>query len=87
MLPIHDFKSMTGFAKRCQAQVPDWLHEKFARVEGKTEEARKLARELLVRQVEDLAANGVEHFHFYTLNKTGITSEACAALGYRAQAA
>ena len=82
LLPIHDFKSMCGFAKRCAATVPDWLHEKFDGLEDKPEEAYKMSVELLTKQAEDLTANGVEHFHFYTLNKSGITKEACEALGY-----
>ena len=87
LLPIHDFKSMVRFAGNCQAGVPDWLHEKFAGLEDKPEEARKIATDLLVEQVQDLAANSVEHIHFYTLNKAPITTEACAALGYKEKAA
>ncbi len=86
LLPIHDFKSMCKFAKRCQAQVPDWLHERFGAVEN-AEEAEKIATDLLVMQAQDLAKNGVEHMHFYTLNKSAITAEACEALGYKAKAA
>jgi methylenetetrahydrofolate reductase (NADPH) len=80
VLPIHDFKSMTRFAERCQASVPSWLHEKFAGLEEKPEEARKIATELLTKQVQDLAANGVEHIHFYALNKAEITKDVCASL-------
>jgi len=87
LLPIHDFKSMTKFAKRCQANVPGWLHEKFAGLENSPEDAQKVATDLLILQAEDLAANGVDHFHFYTLNKGAITAEACEALGYKAKAA
>lgn len=87
LLPIHDFKSMCNFAERCQANVPDWLHEKFAGTENKPEEAKKIATELLVEQTLDLAKNGVQHFHFYTLNKSAITTDVCAALGYEAKAA
>ena len=87
LLPIHDFKSMCGFAKRCQANVPDWICEKFAGLEDSPEDAQKIATDLLILQVEDLAKNGVEHIHFYTLNKSAITTEACEALGYCAAAA
>jgi methylenetetrahydrofolate reductase (NADPH) len=80
LLPIHDFKSMLRFAARCQASVPSWLHEKFAGLDEKPEEARKIARDLLCEQVEDLAKNGVSHIHFYTLNKAGITADACKIL-------
>ena len=82
ILPIHDFKAMVRFAGNCQAQVPAWLHEKFGPLADKPEEARKVATDLLVEQTQDLAANGVKHIHFYTLNKSGITTEACKAIGY-----
>ncbi|MGB4058557.1 MAG: methylenetetrahydrofolate reductase [NAD(P)H] [Alphaproteobacteria bacterium] len=80
LLPIHDFKAMTRFAARCQASVPTWLADKFAKVEDKPDDARKLATDLLTEQALDLAQNGVEHVHFYTLNKSGITREVCEAL-------
>ena len=80
LLPIHDFKSMCNFAKRCQASVPDWLHGKFAGLEEKPEDARKVAIELLVKQTEDLVKNGVAHIHYYTLNKAEITKDAVQAM-------
>ncbi len=80
LLPIHDFKSMCGFAKRCGANIPDWLHEKFDGLDDKPEEAHKIATELLVAQSEDLAKNGVEHIHYYTLNKSDITRQAVKAI-------
>lgn len=80
LLPIHDFKSMLRFAGRCHATVPEWLHKKFAGVEEKPEEARKIAQDLLREQVQDLAKNGVQHIHFYTLNKAEITADACKAI-------
>lgn len=80
LLPVHDFKSMLRFAGRCQATVPGWVMEKFSKFEDKPDDARKYAEELLVTQALDLAQNGVSHIHFYTLNKSGITAQACDAL-------
>ncbi|PCI97089.1 MAG: methylenetetrahydrofolate reductase [NAD(P)H] [Alphaproteobacteria bacterium] len=80
LLPIHDFKSMCGFAGRCQASVPKWLHERFSGLEDKPEDARKVALDLLVGQSEDLVKNGVEHIHYYTLNKSDITTQAVEAI-------
>jgi methylenetetrahydrofolate reductase (NADPH) len=87
LLPIYDFKSMTGFAARCQASVPDWLLAKFAGLEDKPEEALKVASDLLAQQSLDLAAAGVEHIHYYTMNKSPITLAAAKALGYARKAA
>jgi methylenetetrahydrofolate reductase (NADPH) len=79
---VHDFKSLVRFAANCQAQVPTWVHERFEPVLDKPEEARKIATEMLIEQAEDLTRQGVPHIHFYCLNKAGITTEACKALGY-----
>lgn len=87
LIPIHDFAALTRFAARCQASIPAWLHEKFEGLEDKPEEARKIATDLLILQSEDLAARGIPHIHYYALNKSPITREACEALGYRADAA
>ena len=80
LLPIHDFKSMCNFAKRCEANVPDWLHEKFAGLEDKPDEARKVSIDLLTNQTEDLVKNGVQHIHYYTLNKADITKQAVGVI-------
>lgn len=80
LLPIHNFKSMCGFAERCQTSVPNWLHEKFDGTEDGSKDAQKIARDLLAAQAEDLIKNGVEHLHFYTLNKSDITADVCSTL-------
>lgn len=80
LLPVHDFKSMCGFSKRCGALVPNWMYEKFEGLEDKPEDARKVAIDLLVSQTEDLVKNGVEHIHYYTLNKSDITKQAVEAI-------
>ena len=87
LVPVHNFKGTQNFASKCQAGVPDWVAEKFAGHEEGGAESDKIATELLVSQTEDLAANGVEHFHFYCMNRANITSDAVEALGYRAKAA
>ncbi len=79
LLPIHDFDNMVKFAKRCEATVPLWVHEKF---ENKSDEDRKkVAQEILNEQVFDLVKQGVPHIHFYTLNKDDMVIEACKQAG------
>lgn len=71
LLPIHDFTKVCSFAERCAASVPAHLHDKFK------DASPNFAEDLLCAQVEDLTKNGVSHIHFYTLNKTAITSAVC----------
>ncbi len=80
ILPIHDFTSMCRFAARCQASVPQWVHEKFDGLDDKPEEARKVALDMLITQSQDLIHNGVDHLHYYTLNKSDITKQAVEAI-------
>ena len=80
VLPIMDFEKMTGFAARCGASVPGWLHERFAGV-ATPEDSRKIALDVLTVQVEGLIAGGAQHIHVFTLNDSGMTEEMCGRLG------
>lgn len=78
LLAVHDFKGLCGFAKKCEASIPDWMGDKFGVLEDG--DVIKAATELLVSQTEDLAKNGVTHIHYYSMNKASITTEAVEAL-------
>lgn len=83
LLPIEKFGRMVNFAARCQARVPDWLHEAY----GKTSEAEasRLSVDVAVTQWRALIAEGVEHLHVYTLNNPDLSFEICRAIGYEAE--
>ena len=76
VLPIMDFEKMKGFAARCGASVPGWLHERFAGVTT-LEESRKIAMDVMTAQVEGLIKGGVKYVHVFTLNDAGMTEELC----------
>lgn len=82
LIPIHDYRALCRFAGRCDASIPNWVHQKFEHLDDNPDEARKIATELLIAQSEDLVKNGIDHIHYYSLNKAPITLEACKALGY-----
>lgn len=81
LLPIADFAKVQKFAATCRASIPHILHDRFAGLEDKPDDARKIAEEVLTEQIEDLARHGVRHFHFYTLNKAELCIAACKAAG------
>ena len=81
IIPIHDFAQVAAFAKRCGASVPARLAERFEAVAGDRAATRALAIEIAAEQVLDLAAQGVHHFHFYTLNRAALVVGICEALG------
>src|SRR6204780_1197741 len=87
ILPITRFPQMLRFAARCGAQVPDWLRHRFDGLEEDAETRRMIAAAFAIGQVETLSREGVDEFHFYTLNRADLTYAICHALGVRAPTA
>jgi methylenetetrahydrofolate reductase (NADPH) len=87
ILPITRFPQMLRFAKRCGASVPDWLQHRFDGLDDDAETRRMIAASVAIDQVRKLQREGVQEFHFYTLNRAELTFAICHALGVRPQPA
>jgi methylenetetrahydrofolate reductase (NADPH) len=81
ILPITRFSQMAKFAAQCGASVPDWLRDRFEGLDDDAESRRAVAANIAIEQVQQLQAEGVEEFHFYTLNRSELTLAICDALG------
>jgi len=86
-LPITRFPQLQRFAETCGATVPDWLSERFAGLEDDAETRKMIAANVAIEQVRKLQSEGVNEFHFYTLNRSELTVAICHALGVRPAAA
>jgi len=87
ILPITRFPQLQRFAEACGASVPEWLHERFAGLEDDAGTRRMIAASVAIEQVRRLQAEGINEFHFYTLNRSDLTFAICHALGVRSQQA
>lgn len=85
ILPITRFAQMTKFAAHCGANVPDWLRERFEGLDDDAETRSLIAASVAIEQVQRLQSEGVEEFHFYTLNRARLTVAICHALGVRSK--
>lgn len=85
ILPITRFGQVARFAARCGARVPDWLAERFTGLEDDAETRRMIAASVAIEQVSALQREGVNEFHFYTLNRAELTFAICHALGLRGE--
>ena len=74
---------MLRFAARCGASVPEWLRHRFDGLEDDPDTRRMIAAAFAIGQVETLCREGVDEFHFYTLNRADLTYAICHALGVR----
>jgi len=80
ILPIVNFTRMLGFAGACGASVPDWLRERFVASADDADAQRRIAEAAAIELVTALRREGVNEFHFYTLNRAELTLAVCAAL-------
>ncbi len=86
ILPITRMPQMLRFAARCGASVPDWLRARFEGLEEDADTRRLIAAAFAIGQVETLVREGIDEFHFYTLNRADLSFAICHALGVRAPA-
>jgi len=78
--PIENWKGIRNFATRCGASFPTWLQDAFEKAERDNRE-ELLATALCTELCDALRTEGVDHFHFYTLNRPELTRDVCHALG------
>ncbi|WP_428928425.1 methylenetetrahydrofolate reductase [NAD(P)H] [Marinibacterium sp. SX1] len=80
ILPIENWKGVSGFARRCGTSVPTWLDEAFT---AATRDGRQdlLATAVCTELCSELIEGGVDKLHFYTMNRPELTRDVCHALG------
>ena len=83
ILPINKFPQLLRFANMCGANVPKWLHERFEGLDDDEETRRMISASIAIEMAERMQAEGINEFHFYTLNRAELTYAICHALGIR----
>jgi methylenetetrahydrofolate reductase (NADPH) len=81
VLPVTDIISASRFAARCGASIPDWLVARYGRVGNGTQARSSIAVSTATEFVHRLMLEGVDKFHFYTLNRAAIVARTCENLG------
>ena len=83
ILPVSNFQQVAKFSAMCGASVPGWMGQLFEGLEEDAETRRMVAAVVAAEQVRLLQANGVDEFHFYTLNRPDLTYAIAHILGAR----
>ena len=84
IMPLHNVRQVIAFAAKTGVEVSQRLHACLAQVEGDPDAVRAAARRFSLDQVRDLARQGVERFHIYTMNRVPLTESICRSLGLTA---
>jgi methylenetetrahydrofolate reductase (NADPH) len=89
ILPITNFSKVCEFAGKCGAHIPPELARRFAGLDAEPETRNLVAAIVAAEQVEALRREGVNTFHFYTLNRADLVYAICRVLqlGVPAEAA
>lgn len=83
ILPVQNFKMASNFAARAGATMPDWLSKKFEGLDDDAETRKLVAATVAAGQVQKLAKQGIENFHFYTMNRADLVFAISHLLGIR----
>ncbi len=83
ILPVTNFAQVRKFSAMCGAGVPDWLAHLFDGLDNDPETRRTVSAVVAAEQVRLLQANGVDEFHFYTLNRPDLVYAIAHILGVR----
>ncbi len=84
IMPVTNFGQTRKFSAMAGASVPDSMARHFDGLEDDADTRKLVAATLAAEQCTKLADEGVEDFHFYTLNRADLAYAICHILGLRA---
>ena len=84
IMPVTNFAQTRRFAAMCGTSVPGSMARHFDGLEDDADTRKLVAATLAAEQCTKLADEGVEDFHFYTLNRADLAYAICHILGLRA---
>lgn len=85
VMPVSNFQGILKMAGLCGAKVPSWLADMFQGLDDDVETRRMIAATVAGDLCRRLHGEGVDQFHFYTLNRADLTFALCHLLGVRPQ--
>ena len=83
ILPVTNVATVIRFSEACGASVPPWMRQLFEGLDADPDTRRLVAATLAAEQCRALAADGIDEFHFYTLNRADLVFAICHILGVR----
>jgi methylenetetrahydrofolate reductase (NADPH) len=85
IMPVTNVKGLKKMTDACGAALPRWMIQLFEGLDDDPETRRLVTAVTTAQLCARLQAEGVNDFHFYTLNRADLTLAICRILGVRAQ--
>lgn len=83
IMPVGSVKGYLRMAAACNTDVPQWFIDAFDGLDENPDVRDLVAASVASDLCTKLQAEGVNHFHFYTLNKAGLALATCRRLGVK----
>ncbi|MGB1547097.1 MAG: methylenetetrahydrofolate reductase, partial [Alphaproteobacteria bacterium] len=83
IMPVSNFGQIVRFSATCGATVPAWLHDLFDGLDNDPETRKLIGATVAAEQCRLLQTQGIDAFHFYTLNRADLTYAISHVLGAR----
>jgi methylenetetrahydrofolate reductase (NADPH) len=80
-----NFKGLQRMAKLCGATIPSRIAALYDGLDNDAETRDLVTAHIAADLCNRLAEQGVEQFHFYTMNRAGLSLSTCRLLGIRPQ--
>lgn len=83
ILPVTNFKQLQKMASFTNVKIPAWLAKAYEGLDDDPTTRNLVAASVAMDMVKILSREGVNDFHFYTLNRSELTYAICHTLGIR----
>ncbi len=83
ILPVTNFAQVKRFSAMCGADIPLWMAELFDGLDDDPATRKLVAAMVATEQCRALQAEGIDEFHFYTLNRPDLILGICRRLGLK----
>ncbi|MGC9269329.1 methylenetetrahydrofolate reductase [NAD(P)H] [Acidiphilium sp.] len=85
IMPVSNFAQAKRISEMGGTYVPGWMADMFDGLDEDAETRQMVAASIAAEQVRTLQANGIDEFHFYTLNRADLTYAIARILGVKAK--
>jgi len=78
-----NFEGLQRIAKLCQVDLPDWLYTLYTGTDQDESTRELITANVAAELCQKLIEQGVNDFHFYTLNRASLAVSICRLLGLK----
>ena len=83
ILPVTNFQQLQKFAGLTNVAIPHWMNKAYQGLESDPTTRNLVGANIAMEMVKVLSQEGVDQFHFYTLNRSELSYAICHLLGAR----